>query len=333
MLSTAKSYAFREQKLCFWKIIVFFFFILWRICIFALMKRLPLYTLLMVCALLLTSCGGSSYKEKVALRKEQTKVQQRLEQKALKIGITPTIDCLPVLVAQQEGYLVGMPDSFRIRLMPLAIEIDQALVQGKLNVGVSDVKRLERANAKQQQLLSLGKTNLYWLLVASKSSRIKEPRQLGDKLVGMTRFSALDYLTDRVLADHPTKEAVYKIQVNDPMLRLEMLHNSAVDALWLPEPQITAARLAGYPVLADSRKYEQQLALFVTRAADLKQSTRSAQLQQFVEAYNRAADLLNKQGWSAYAPLMKEQFKITDAAFEKLPKFTFTHLTVRPDAQ
>lgn len=282
---------------------------------------------IVLAGLMLASCG-ESYEEKKALRLEQTKEQQRLEQKALKIGIVPTIDCLPVLVAQQEGYFAQMPDSFRVKHIGSAIEVEQALLKGSVNVGVSDVKRLEKVNEKSTRLVSLGTTNLYWLLIANKTSRVKDPKQLGDKLVAMTRFSALDYLTDCIFADYPTKETAFKIQVNDPNLRLEMLINNAMDVMWLPEPQATAAQLHGHKVIADSRSYNKQLATFAAAAKNGSLSERAKQLKVFITGYNRAADSLNKKGWKAYEPMLKEQFKVEQSTLEKIPEFKFSHLNM-----
>ena len=75
----------------------------------------------------------------------------------------------------------------------------------------------------------------------------------------MTRYSATDYLCDRVLAGAKLSSMAFRIQVNDVNIRLRMLLNNEMDAVWLAEPLATTARLAGNNVVIDSRDVNKRL--------------------------------------------------------------------------
>lgn len=282
--------------------------------------------------LFVLSCG-SSYKENVDERNKVNAEKQRKEKAALKIATLPTLDCLPVWVAAENGFFNNIPDSFIVKDYNSQIDIEHALLKEQIEVGASDTKRLEKVNEKDTVLTSLGYTNLCWILIANKASRVNSPEKLGDKMVAMTRFSATDYLTDRVLADYPHPATTFKIQINDVNVRLQMLQNNAMDAMWLPEPYATAAKQMGHNQLIDSRKYDALLAVMAVRCADLKNSKRQKQLNVFVEGYNRACDSLNKNGWKQYEPLLIQHLNTTEQTLQKLPKFTFKRLNLPVNVQ
>ena len=103
----------------------------------------------------------------------------------------------------------------------------------------------------------VGATDNHWQLITSKYSRIRQLKQLDDKMVAMTRFSVTDMLSDRI-ADSVKieKDKLFKVQVNDLHVRLMMLINHELDAVWMAEPHATQARTGGNKVLADSRKMD-----------------------------------------------------------------------------
>lgn len=84
-----------------------------------------------------------------------------------------------------------------------------------------------------------------WKLVANRKSRVTKINQLSDKLVAMTRFSATDFLCDKMSDSiKGKKEEFFRVQVNDVDIRLKMLQNGEIDAAWLTEPQASVAKKA-----------------------------------------------------------------------------------------
>lgn len=66
----------------------------------------------------------------------------------------------------------------------------------------------------------------------------------------MARFSATHLLAELCIDSARLKrDDVFLVQINDPNICLKMLQNNELDAMLLPEPQATSARLWKNPVL------------------------------------------------------------------------------------
>ncbi len=187
---------------------------------------------------------------------------------ALKMAVMPTLDGMPLYLAKTRGWFDSLNVDVRLKVRNAQMDCDTALVGGSVEGAVTDVKRMERMVAQGTPLDSAGQTNAYWQLIANRTVRVKNVSQLGDKMVAMTRYSATDYLTDKALEGVKTTSMVFRIQINDVLIRLGMLINNEMDALWLTEPQATTARLYKHIVLKDSRKMGEPLGRVVfTRKA------------------------------------------------------------------
>jgi NitT/TauT family transport system substrate-binding protein len=146
-------------------------------------------------------------------------------------------------------------------------------------------------------------------------------KQLDDKMVAMTRFSATDLLTDRVTDSVKLdKDRVFKVQINDLNVRLLMLQNNEMDALWLMEPQATAARMMKHGVVYDTQKEDLQLGVLVFNEKEMRHQERGQQLELFMNAYNQACDSINKYGVLHYRDLIVKRCKMKANMVDSLPK-------------
>lgn len=245
------------------------------------------------------SCGGKSEDAK---RREA----QIADSAALKIATLPTIDCLPLYVVEQLG--LDEEAGLDLRLVPFNAQMDQdtALLRGRVEGLFTDlirVRRMEQVDGKP--LKSLCSTALSWKLVTSKNARIKELKQLDDKMLAMTRHSATDVLTWRVVDSVGLKqERVYRIQVNDVKIRFDMMMSAGLDAMWLPEPWATAAVQAGHRAIYDSSKSAWKPGVLAVADSVLTDSTRQRQVEILSQLYNQAVDSIAKHGWKHYADLI-----------------------------
>lgn len=281
--------------------------------------------LFMTALLLLASCGLSYEEKKRVTRAEHARVA-REDSLSLKIGVLPTLDALPVYVAYETQLFDTLGLTVHLKQRKAQMDCDTALMGGSMEGAFSDKERLQYMQSKGAQLISMGQTGLYWQLIANRKARVKEVSQLGDKMVAMTRFSATDYLTDRALKGVKTRAMVFKVQINDVNLRLKMLLNNEMDAVWLPEPQATTARLFHNPVLKDSREMKEHLGILVARQETLTDQNRRKQWTQFIKAYNRACDSLNNRGLKHYSALIIKYCDTDARTVKELPKMSFTHL-------
>ena len=265
------------------------------------------------------SCGESEKD-----RKEQEKANRISDSLALKVATLPTLDCLPVFVAYERGMFKAQGVEVRIMPFTAQVECDQALLDKKVECAVTDVFRAEKMKTKDPGLSYITQTGAYWQLIANRKARVNEIRQLSEKMIAMTRYSATDYLVNVALDSVHTENQVFRIQVNDVNVRLSMLQNNAMDAMMLTEPQATTARIAGNPMLMDSRAKGIFPGAFVARGK-MDDEHRRKQLETFTTVYNMACDSINKFGMMHYADIIKKHCLTDDATVKALPKMVFQH--------
>lgn len=277
------------------------------------------------CIALVVACGQSYETKQRMTRAERAKLKTA-DSLALKVGVMPTLDCMPLFVAKERRLFDTLGVDVRLRMRKAQMDIDTALIGGSMEGAVSDSVRVARMRSRGTALTEVGTTNTSWQLVGNRSARLKEVKQLGDKMVAMTRYSATDFLTDHVLTGVKTTATVYRVQINDVPLRLQMLLNNEMDALWLPEPQATTAREHGHTVLWDTEKHNLWLGRVVFRDKALGDARVKKQIDVFKQAYNMACDSLNQRGVSAYADLLIKYCQTDQKTLDALPKVKFRKL-------
>ena len=277
--------------------------------------------IIMITGLLLMAACHQSYEEtKRQMRMSQKEVQRR-DSAALKVAVMPTLDCLPLFVAEHYQLFDTLRGGVRLKPYMAQMDCDTALERGRVEGMVTDLVRAKRLEMRGMKMRYPTVTNAHWQLVVNRNARVRQLKQLDDKMVAMTRFSALDLLTDRVIDSVKlNRDRVYKVQINDLSVRLLMLQNNEMDALWLMEPQATAARMMKHGVVYDTRKEDLQLGVLVFNEKEMRHQERGKQLELFVQAYNQACDSINKYGVRHYRDLIVKRCKMNPNMLDSLPK-------------
>ncbi len=289
--------------------------------------KIKCFILFLIAIDILAGCGPSYDEVKRRSKAEQLR-RLREDSLALKIGVLPTIDCFPLYLAKENNLFDTAKADIRLKPFASNIDCDEALVKGKLEGVVTDIVRGQHLIKRGTEVEYLTSTNAYWQLISNKKARIKEIKQLNDKMVAMTRFSATALLADYAVDSVKLKdEDVFKIQINDVKLRLRMLLNNEMDAMFLTEPQATTARLYKNPVLMDSRDKNMRFGAIAFRKDAMEDKRRKKQIDVFVKGYNAACDSLNKHGVQYYMEIIKKYYKIDDKTAKSLPKMKFMHAT------
>ncbi len=286
------------------------------------MRKFLIYFVLVF---LLASCGSSTEERRRLSRQEAARVK-RADSLALKVAVLPTLDCVPLFVAQETNLFDTLGVNVRLKRFNAQMDCDTALVGGSVEGSVSDLFRTERLRRKGIRLDYLTSTNAYWLLVTNKKARLKRVSQLGDKMIAMTRYSVTDYLSDVALKGVKTTANVYRVQINDVRVRLRMLLNNEMDALWLTEPQATVALAYGNHVIADSRKIGVHAGVIAFRSDLTADAYRRRQLALFTKAYNQACDSLNERGLAHYRRILENYCYLDKSMAARLPKLHYNHV-------
>lgn len=282
---------------------------------------------ILLATMLMGACGQSYEEQKRTTRAERIK-RMKEDSAALKIAVMPTLDCLPLYVARQCGLFDTLGADIRLKHYTAQIDCDTAIANGRVEGTVTDLVRGQRLVSKGTALTYVTATSAYWQLISNRTARINSLKQLNDKMVAMTRYSATDFLADYA-ADSAKLERghVFKVQINDVSVRLGMLQNNEMDAMLLTEPQATVARLLKHKVLIDTRRLDINFGALAFRTSIMGDSSRKRQLDIFKKAYNMACDSINKHGIGHYANLIGDYCKVKPSVADSIGKaVTFSHI-------
>lgn len=252
---------------------------------------------------------------------------QAADSATLKVAVMPTLDCLPLYVAESCGLFEQQGADIRLVPFMAQMDCDTAFARGHVEAMVTDLVRAERL---RQQGIKVGyatATDLAWLLLTAKHARIKQLKQLDDKMIAMTRFSATAMLADQLVDSAGlATERVFRIQVNNVLTRLNMLENGIMDAMLLPEPQATAARLLDSQTLYDTRRDSLFMGVLAVSEVAMADTLRKQQMEALLKAYDQACDSLNERGMAAYKDIVAQQCKVKAQVADSLPQdLTFRH--------
>lgn len=267
--------------------------------------------------LLMAVCGACSDEQK-----ETSAIDEWLADSAsIKVAVMPTIDCLPLYVADELG--IFDRESISVSLYPYQAQMDcdTALTNGWVDGMMTDLVRAERLQQQGTPLHYATTTALSWRLITSRQARIKMLPQLDDKMLAMTRYSATALLADKLVDSVGLKpERVFRIQVNDVAVRLDMLRTGVMDALLLPEPQATAAMQMESLDLYDTRQKDLRLGVMVFSQKAVDDSLRHHQMEALLRAYAAACDTLNTTGLVRFRDLIASRCGVMPVVVDSMPQ-------------
>lgn len=284
------------------------------------MKRINY--LLILAVLTLVSCGKSD-KELQAERQAQKLAEREAYQKAYKIAVMPTMDCLPAYLLKDSLLYDTAKVDIRLCRFNAQMDCDTAMIGGSVQAAFSDLVRTERLKHRNKVLMHyLTDTNLNWQLIADKDSKLKQLSDLSDKIVAVTRYSGTDLLTDMAVKKAKPKYQVFRVQVNDVLVRLAMLQNHEIDAYWFAEPQITKALSADNNSLFNSEDAGVHLGVVAIMDKVRRQDEEAA----FAAAYDKAVEQINKNGVKYYSALIQKYMKVDESVVRALPDIKYTKI-------
>ena len=282
------------------------------------MKYTKIFTIVMTGLLVLAGCG-QSYEETKRLSREQRKKLAREDSAALKIAVMPTLDCLPLFIAKDHHLFDTIVD-IRLKHYTAQMDCDTAMMRGRVEGVVTDLVRAERMIHSGTPMKYVASTNAYWLLISNRKQRITQLKHLDDKMLAMTRYSVTDFLGDLAVDSAKLKtERVFRIQINDVNIRLKMLENNEMDALFLTEPQATQALLGKHKILLDTRQEDIRMGVIAFRTKGMDDQNRKKQMEVFLKGYNAACDSINKFGVRHYKDVIRKYYSVSEPALKQLP--------------
>lgn len=267
---------------------------------FVVMRRL--FLILTVLTVLLTTVGcGPSATDTPAAPADST---------ALRLGVLPTMECLPFYAAAATGVFDSLGVSVRLLTYEAAMDADTAFQRGHVDAVCTDLVKavLWRSEGQNVRLAMAADLQLY--LVTARQARLKTGASLKEKIVAYTRNSAPDYTADHMLAlARLGSQQLNKPQINNIPLRTQMLLNAQYDGALLPEPFASQAMAAGNNLVYQSLNLKQANPLFAVVVGDSVRKARGKEIQQLARAYDAVVERLSRTDstdaaqWMHYLPL------------------------------
>ncbi len=270
------------------------------------------------------ACNPSNENRQRQSREERV-AALRADSIALKIATVPTMDCLPLFIAVDDSSFNKAGVDVRLRQCNSQMDCDTLMMGEHVEGIVSDLVRTERMQRLGAIIKYVTATNANWQLISNRTARVKSASQLSEKMIAITRYSATSYLADLAVKEAKPKGDVFRIQINDVNIRLRMLLNNEMDAMLLPEPQATTARLWKNPVLMDAASKDIRLGVIAFNAKAMENEKRSEQLKLFVKVYNQTCDSINKNGIKHYAAVIAKYMKCDEKTIQAIPHMVYPH--------
>jgi len=265
------------------------------------MKRIFIISMAVIAFLL--ACGQKEMSSEGVQTKKPVRV--KADTTVLYLAVTPTLDCLPLFVAKDQGLFSHEGVKVSLKMYQAQMDQDTALLRHHVEGLTTDRERMKWLQQQGTAVSEVATTTLKWQLISNKTARIKLLRQLDDKMVAMTRFSATDRLMNWAIDSVGLKqERVFRIQVNDVGVRLGMLENGIMDAMLLPEPQATQARLGGHYVIFDTDSLGWHLGVIAFTQQAMADTMRQRQIEAFLKVYNAACDTIRQNGLKRYRDII-----------------------------
>lgn len=242
---------------------------------------------------------------------------------ALSVALGSTLDCLPFYYAEASGIYDTLGLNVDIKSYSAQFDRDTALLGNTADGIFSDLVRTQYHVAQGHNLSVVMATVGQWAVVASGGSRIRNMSKLKKRMVGVARYSASDFYSEKELSKAGLKyDDIFRPQVNDIPLRAAMLNETQIEAAVLPEPYATVARVHGHKVL-HVVPATQNAGCIIFNSKILKDKHKSEAVRLLIEGYHRAADSLNLRGKSVCREVLRTTYKLTEQEIDSLRLYRY----------
>ena len=256
------------------------------------MKLKKILSLVMAGALAtsLVACG----------EKEEQKTE---ELTSLRVGVMGSIDVVPMVVAQENGYFKDLGIDLDLQIFTAAKDRDAALQAGELDGVLCDDVAISIYQNSGIDMKITGTTTGYWSLVAGKDSGIENISDIKDKSIAISERTMIEYLAYYLANENNIDpNNVEKVAIPAMPARLEALKNNQVSAAILPAPFNDTA-------IADGGKeittiYNDDINISVTAFLQSVIDEKADAIKNFYKAYDMAVEELNKEGVNKYEDIV-----------------------------
>ena len=245
---------------------------------------------------------------------------------ALRLGVLPTVDCLPFYYADAVGLFDSLGVNLKLVTFDAAMDADTAFRNGDIDGIVTDLVKatLWEKEGDSLQVVMGGELRLW--LVTAQNARLLKAESLKEKIIGITRHSALDFYADKVLESVKLQSLdLNKPQINNIRLRTLMVDQNQYDGAILPEPFASEAVARGARRLTSTENLGVAPLLCVV-FGDSVGKARQQEVGMIGTVYDKAVAALNADSTEQVLGFLPQ-----DHGFD-LPDSLYTYMPLRPSA-
>ena len=270
--------------------------------------------LAIIATIMLASC--SHKQEATQFEADSTSIDTTV----MRIAVMPAMNCLPVYYAEKTGLADSLGVEMKLLRYQAQMDIDTAIVNKHVDIAYTDLIRCTRLS-KQVSLTPFASCDEALSLISLKTKRVKQINQMKEQMIAVSRLSATDYWTDRLLDSTRTSyDDIYRPQVNDVWLRAEMLRQGLIDAAMMGEPYATWMTMLGHKRLFQSKGKQPRLYAWAARSSVSKRQQKA-----FLDLLKEATDRMSKESEAEILrDILKQEYAlpadIADSLKLPLPK-------------
>ena len=229
-------------------------------------------------------CGSCSQTDRTVSEKDST---------AIRLGVLPTMECLPFYYADSTGLFDSLGVNVHLVTFDAAMDADTAFVNGKIDGIVTDLVKacIWQGQGDTAKVAMVGELRM-WLITAPKA-RLLKAESLREKIIGITRHSAVDYFADKILESVKLQSIdLNKPQINNIRLRGLMVDQDQMDGAILPEPYASEAVARGAKRLNGTEEMKVANLMCVLFNDSIHQA-RKSEIENIRSVYDQAVAALN----------------------------------------
>lgn len=212
---------------------------------------------------------------------------------AIKLGVLPTMECLPFYYADSIGLFDSLGVNVHLVTFDAAMDADTAFVNGKIDGIVTDLVKacIWQGQGDTAMVAMVGELRM-WLITAPKA-RLLKAESLREKIIGITRHSAVDYFADKILESVKLQSIdLNKPQINNIRIRGLMVDQDQMDGAILPEPYASEAVARGARRLNGTEEMKVENLMCVLFNDSIHQA-RKREIENIRSVYDQAVTTLN----------------------------------------
>ena len=212
---------------------------------------------------------------------------------AIKLGVLPTMECLPFYYADSIGLFDSLGVNVHLVTFDAAMDADTAFVNGKIDGIVTDLVKacIWQGQGDTAMVAMVGELRM-WLITAPKA-RLLKAESLREKIIGITRHSAVDYFADKILESVKLQSIdLNKPHINTIRIRGLMVDQDQMDGAILPEPYASEAVARGARRLNGTEEMKVANLMCVLFNDSIHQA-RKREIENIRSVYDQAVTALN----------------------------------------